>query len=123
MDAKIKADWVAALRSGKYAQTTGQLKDVEANGPAYCCLGVLCDIVGAKWDEDGRATYKDGESSGLLPRTVAKAVGFDADDDYANCQEVDPCVWMGQEKMTLSELNDSGDYTFAQIADIIEEQL
>ncbi len=36
----IKDLWVAALRSGQYAQTTGTLKDDKG----YCCLGVLCDL-------------------------------------------------------------------------------
>lgn len=42
MDAKIKADWIAALRSGEWKQARGQLhKD-----GAYCCLGVLCEVAG-----------------------------------------------------------------------------
>ncbi len=42
MPAGIKARWIRALRSGKYAQTTRQLK--EPYRPAYCCLGVLCKV-------------------------------------------------------------------------------
>lgn len=37
-------NWTAALRSGDYRQTTGQLKE----GRSYCCLGVLCETLG--WD-------------------------------------------------------------------------
>ena len=44
MDQKLKAKWVKALRSGRYRQ--GRLK-LYRNG-AYCCLGVLCKIQGAK---------------------------------------------------------------------------
>jgi hypothetical protein len=48
MQPELKAKWVAALRSGKYVQAHGRLKDMLANEPAvsYCCLGVLCDIQG-----------------------------------------------------------------------------
>jgi hypothetical protein len=35
-------EWVAALRSGKYAQGTDKL----CKDNAYCCLGVLCEIQG-----------------------------------------------------------------------------
>lgn len=41
MDAKLKAKWVKALRSGKY----GQARYVLATGgtkPRLCCIGVAC---------------------------------------------------------------------------------
>lgn len=49
MNAKTKARWVKALRSGKYPQTTGALKVTAENAsperPAgYCCLGVLREV-------------------------------------------------------------------------------
>lgn len=37
----IKRRWLKALRSGKYKQGTGSLRD----GDGFCCLGVLCDVV------------------------------------------------------------------------------
>lgn len=39
---KFKAKWVKALRSGKYAQTDGTLK----NDTGYCCLGVAAEVCG-----------------------------------------------------------------------------
>lgn len=42
MDAKLKADWVKALRSGEYRQTAGQF---ELDGK-FCALGVLCRVLG-----------------------------------------------------------------------------
>lgn len=36
MDAKLKADWVKALRSGEYEQTRCRLRD----GQKLCCIGV-----------------------------------------------------------------------------------
>jgi hypothetical protein len=44
MDKKLKAKWVKALRSGKYAQ--GQTVMFNDNTGAYCCLGVLCEVSG-----------------------------------------------------------------------------
>jgi len=40
MDAQLKAKWVEALRSGKFAQTQLELH----NGSGHCCLGVLCRV-------------------------------------------------------------------------------
>jgi hypothetical protein len=67
MDKELKAKWVAALRSGKYAQGQGDYFDPETG--TYCCLGVL-DIVDLGdactnlhlW---GEAESKAGESSQL----------------------------------------------------------
>jgi hypothetical protein len=44
MDAKLKAKWIKALRSGEYKQ--GKTFLYKANEEAYCCLGVLCAING-----------------------------------------------------------------------------
>jgi hypothetical protein len=59
---KVKADWVAALRSGKYAQCQGVLKRDEG----YCCLGVLVEIC-PSLDTDGEhyITQATAEPLGL----------------------------------------------------------
>src|SRR5690348_17476896 len=41
MDPQIKAEWVAALRSGEYRQGSGTLR---SDQDEFCCLGVLCDL-------------------------------------------------------------------------------
>ncbi len=41
MKQTVMKQWVKALRSGKYKQTTGVLKKPRGG---FCCLGVLCDI-------------------------------------------------------------------------------
>lgn len=47
LDHDIKKRWVAALRSGKYKQGTGQLCHINISGENfYCCLGVLNEIEG-----------------------------------------------------------------------------
>ena len=57
MDPELKAKWLKALRSGRYKQGRGALRD-ENN--CYCCLGVLGDIFDpSKW-----STYADNQVSG-----------------------------------------------------------
>jgi hypothetical protein len=36
----VKARWIAALKSGQFLQSVGQLKYKDG----YCCLGVLCEV-------------------------------------------------------------------------------
>lgn len=60
MDIAIKAKWVEALRSGEYQQTQGKLHDNTSN--SYCCLGVLCRVVGAVFSEAEIETDSDDGS-------------------------------------------------------------
>ncbi len=76
MQAELKAKWVAALRSGKYQQSSDALRTEDG----FCCLGVLCDIVdpegwvdnrgcgGYRWKSD-----KFGEHSAILPAKLIRA--------------------------------------------------
>lgn len=121
MDKEIKAKWVEALRSGKYKQGRLALRPTE---DSFCCLGVLCDILGEKWiapHEDGNAEDHFSDAEGgteLLSRYVMKKVGL-ADDN--------PLLQFGDTLATLSLLNDGsgsiGPITFSEIADLIEAQL
>jgi hypothetical protein len=111
MDTDIKQRWVAALRSGKYPQTTGHLRDKDG----YCCLGVLCDLKDSEkwlWDDDS-AVYLYHQTGVILPNDVYEWAGLDG-----FCQD----VFILSEDRTLTTLNDSG-WTFEQIADVIEVQL
>src|ERR1044071_1366611 len=49
MNDDIKAEWVAALRSGDYVQGNGRLRfyDGRKDQESYCCLGVLCVLAQA----------------------------------------------------------------------------
>ena len=50
-----RRELAAALRSGKYRQTRGRLRDSKG----FCCLGVACEISGVgKWNGD--EGYNDG---------------------------------------------------------------
>lgn len=121
MNQVIRQKWVAALRSGKYQQTTQKLKNHGTNN--FCCLGVLCDIhrkivlkkgVDKVWKHSPNLPHKDlyNDEGSILPYNVQKWAGlksyngpFDKEDGTRTC---------------LSEQNDKG-LTFSEIADIIEK--
>ena len=123
MDTRIKYRWVEALRSGKYKQTTGQLNK---KGEGFCCLGVLCEIA----VEDGVILrYPAGEDTGyggedtgygfsdlmefsVLPKAVQEWAGIDS--SAGEFPEAGS-------KRSLISLNDDDHLSFAEIADVIEE--
>ena len=49
--------WVEALRSGKYQQIKGVLRQPLANGYGHCCLGVLCEITRPLIIDSGDLAY------------------------------------------------------------------
>ncbi len=104
MDPVFKAEWVAALRSGRYKQGQKALRVHDS----FCCMGVLCDIVkdhpevSGKWLSDG-FKVPDSVNNGSWPdRKVKELTGL---------------VW-GIDH--LATMNDNGK-SFAEIADYIEE--
>ena len=120
--------WIIALRSGEYKQ--GRLA-LHPTYVTFCCLGVGCDIyirdVGGCWDESYGFQYGfkygfhayDGYSNGIddvLPVEVQNWLGL-ASTDGAFISHVDDSDFV-----TLAELNDSGEYNFDRIADIIESE-
>jgi hypothetical protein len=127
MDPKIKAKWVAALRSGDYVQGQGVLRDKSRH---FCCLGVLCDVAArdgiGKWieptgedddDDDGTrfsfVTFdpNDGTFGDLLPPlAVVKWAGLPAPDPTVSDSSL--TVW-----------NDYDGASFDEIAALIEKHL
>lgn len=113
MNQEIKWRWVEALRSDKYRQTTDALR----RGERFCCLGVLCDlavkdgIVTQYVDEYHHYYYADQDA--VLPAKVI---------EWAGVPDSDPDVTCNGEATTLANLNDNGK-SFAEIADLIEEQM
>lgn len=100
--------WIAALRSGKYKQTTGVLR----NDNGYCCLGVLCNIVdNSKWYKsvDSGAYFFDGQFE-VLPGSIKDETGIKNNTGTFLVYGV---------PISLSSLNDEG-LTFDQIADLID---
>ncbi len=136
MDQQIKAEWVAALRSGEYKQGINFLRQDDK----FCCLGVLCDLhrkahqkegeddtvnswfptISPEMDNTPCFSYHYGNTT-LLPDAVM---------DWCGLHSCDPSVQRiasfennhVTQDGTLSLFNDQG-ATFDQIADIIEEQL
>lgn len=109
MNKEIKKMWVDALRSGKYKQGQGWLRT--ANNK-YCCLGVLCDLA-VNEERVRRDLVKDVYAYGkqdrmsVLPSEVI---------DWA---ELDQHGTYGENRCLVYD-NDGGK-SFAEIADIIEE--
>lgn len=105
--------WIEALRSGKYFQTRGRLRDSTIDGQFYfCCLGVRCDI------EDSTKWHNDTWSlcANVLPQSIYDSDGF------SECRDRNvrlPIKSREGDIFRLSGLNDEG-FTFSQIADIIE---
>lgn len=114
MNSTIKKQWVDALRSGEYEQTTGTLKD--DNG--FCCLGVLCDIYLKEHNKEwvhhpNTYQYSIEDNYEILPLNVS---------NWAYLGDLDPCFYVDGQKHFLTYLNDNG-HDFNRIADLIEKNL
>lgn len=92
--------WVEALRSGKYRQGKGRLK----NNDSYCCLGVACEISGATERQINHYAYIPKRSTVNVPTLLKSGCGVKG----LIC--------------TISTMNDSGN-TFLEIADWIEQNI
>lgn len=118
MKPDIKAQWVAALRSGEYKKANSRLR----RDNRFCCLGVLCDLHakahpeqgGWKPEPDARHLFRYSGDAADLPTPVMA---------WAGLTRRDPIVHNSSGGMTsLANMNDAG-MTFKEIADIIERQL
>src|SRR4051812_10826866 len=137
MDPAVKARWVAALRSGEYAQGRSALRTAVDK---YCCLGVLCELAveagvippavpsGPVGNPGGVgfSVYRYGETAGAGPASkyyesqyppyvVAVWAGVNryGDRHWSETDDKAP--------ESLVSLNDTG-VTFDEIADIIEAE-
>ena len=110
MTEAIAMKWVSALRSGKYKQTKGALKDEHG----FCCLGVLHEVMGVKAIGEMLVCHYDNFSK--LGIKTEKGLLRTADASKTMC---------------LSGLNDNGyvdadlkvitdPLTFDEIADVIQ---
>jgi hypothetical protein len=125
MNPEIKAQWVAALRSGEYKQGTGRLHlALEEGAEKMCCLGVLSHLAYVSGVCDRQATpcnvyaYGREGNTATLPQEVTTWSGLDDDSPYVN-------------GLLLTVHNDGDDTqerrlfpkSFLEIADLIEEHL
>jgi hypothetical protein len=131
MNSQVKEKWIAALRSGEYAQASERLR----SNDGFCCLGVLCDLYAQEpftqgWKFNGEYEesplpmdywYFDGESE-FLPQSVMEWAGLSLPNPLVKLdfEEEDEMSWSYRDE--ISNLNDSG-YSFTELADIIEKQL
>lgn len=111
MKPDVKARWVEALRSGRYTQARGALRDA-AGG--HCCLGVLADIAGIDWSTQTKAE----------PYGDVFFVGLEGDRLYERCG-----LGPSSKPAQLARMNDGVEpgrdapASFAEIADWIEANL
>ena len=113
--------WVEALRSGDYKQGQKRLRIMDDN--TFCCLGVACDISELnKWNVFGYGqqlfSYGQqlfGHGITMLPSEVSNWLGLTSHEGELFFIDEEGVLTMTY----LTNLNDS-DYTFEQIADIIE---
>lgn len=107
------AQWIEALESGEFTQTTGVLRDDKG----YCCLGVACEVavrnniipevvVSTSEDHD-RAVYLYEDHETVLPSSVVEWLGM----DYNH-----PRVLVDDEERGVAALNDSREWTFPALA-------
>jgi hypothetical protein len=133
MNPEFKTQWIAALRSGEYTQGHGTL---QTHDNEFCCLGVLCDL----YAKDGGGEWERRDSPGSNSHIFR--MDHNGDDDYghqsrhylpSNLREVAglPDEFGGSGRLVglydlegcevvLSDLNDSKEFTFDQIADVID---
>lgn len=128
MRKEIAERWVAALRSGEYEQSAGFLQTTEG----YCCLGVLCDLHMRETGDGEWLPPKFDDSVGQWRLRYRDDLGVDGERTpplgvhaWADMEDT-PTVFfrhrLGTEiRDAIANLNDGG-YTFAQLADLIEEQ-
>ena len=137
MNIEIKARWIAALRSGNYKQGHHTLH-TEDN--CFCALGVLCDLYAqdfdCKWETQQTlmGTHSHFVTVMALPhefmngeKFYSVAVPQSPISNWAGMQ-ANPWLYVTTKEgvrteFHMSEINDKLELTFAEIADLIEEQL
>ena len=137
MKAAIREQWIKDLRSGDFEQGNHYLERVTSDGThRLCCLGVLCrqavaaGVIPPPELHDGEYRYLDdghdeggpaGESFNQpcsLPRKVSEWAGVNPEDgDIALGPEQDE--W----SLTAIAANDFKGLNFAQIADLVEQNV
>ena len=117
MNPEIKQKWIDALPT--YKQGKMRLRN---QNDQFCCLGVLCDIyskeTGVEWTPSYDYIVGSMEIEGSvtsLPKEIMEWAGLDS--------HIPRVKIKGKGDMGLTVVNDSLNYTFPQIAELIREQL
>lgn len=112
INTELAKKWVAALRSGNYAQTQCQLRYNELDGTAsYCCLGVLCEV--AEIPRISHASYLFTTENGQEVATSSACAEGWWNKHFGTQLSQQQC-WV---------MNDEQGKSFAEIADYIEKTL
>jgi hypothetical protein len=139
MNELIAKMWVNALRSGEYQQGKGTLHNQDTN--TYCCLGVLCDLYVQETNNrdsycqqrmlsDSSIVTAFGNTVGTLPNQVLIWSGVNDDNGRFKYSKPIPssdgtAYFNDEDFSLLTSMNDGAyghDFTFEEIATIIEEQ-
>lgn len=111
MNPEVKAKWLEALRSDKYEQGKEFLRTKDNK---FCCLGVLIDIVDPSlWKET--KIFNNGEAYNASDKEDINCAM--PPESFQDSVDLDPCY-----AVALAMANDEGS-TFAEIADMIEEDI
>lgn len=110
--------WLKALESGEYVQCQGTLGLVDKDGTeSNCCLGVACRVLGSvrHVSDHGTVTY-DGCMGAPSDDFALDVLGLKSQQgDFRGCDhELNG-------RLCLTEANDYGEATFAQIAAFCRE--
>ena len=110
-------EWLTALRSGEYKQTTGSLYNIQDQG--YCCIGVAARIKYPlhylKNKNDRYAGTLQGNKKSIKSDTKYKLSKIP--------QELKRSVNANNFVSQLVNLNDDEEYSFEEIAEWIEENV
>lgn len=132
MNVDVKVAWLAALRSGEYAQGEGKLTWVRAGRREYCCLGVLCALAvrcGVVDEVTDGVLVRYADETNYTPTPVRSWAELDHYDPMIPLHALDDVTRsrLSPDQRTgdgvrLSWLNDAR-VPFDVIADLIEEYL
>ncbi len=116
--------WLQALESGKYTQCRETLCLVTGGVPAYCCLGVACELfkdkAGIEFDSkinNGEVFWRlpGNEDASILPEEVVRLLNLiDAEGSFRDAVQGDTTM-----VRRLTNANDSHKWSFKQIAEYI----
>lgn len=117
----LQTQWVEALESGEYQQGKGFL-GTPGDPNRYCCLGVLCTIHSDNIEISQLKEYItfDGQKI-FLPPVLSDKLAFWGADGAMNYTEdmPDKIIDLLDEYGFLSDINDSGKFSFKQIAEFV----
>jgi len=133
MTPENKATWIEALRSGKYKQGAYALHQSDR----FCCLGVAIEVLtDLEWEDcddpfdfEDKKQVKGSQSLSCtpsLPDDVAEQLGFGDIVPWDVIRKfylgvLPPIAWTWEGLATY--LNDTRQFTFNEIADVMEKYL